>query len=73
MMEIKFSGKAIENGEVIEGDLIHNAFTINNMIVPFAIKPDRCYPVEVDPKTIGLVVCKSDLDILVKNARITGE
>ena len=53
MREIKFRGKRKDNGEWIYGDLVHNAFDGTCRTIPIGIQPDHCYPIEVDPETIG--------------------
>lgn len=53
MREIKFRGKRINNGEWIKGDLVHNAFNGTSGIIAVGIQKNMCYPVEVDPKTVG--------------------
>jgi len=52
MREIKFRGKSKLTKTWIYGDLVHNAFD-GFYIVDVAIKPDRCFPIEVDPETVG--------------------
>jgi uncharacterized phage protein (TIGR01671 family) len=51
--EIKFRGKRIDNGEWVYGYLVGKAFDGTSKIIDIGIQKDGCYPVEVDPETVG--------------------
>lgn len=48
-----FRGKRTDNGEWVEGDLIHSAISAFSKIISVGIKMDGYYPIEVHPDTIG--------------------
>lgn len=51
--QILFRGKRVDNGEWIEGDLVHDAFDGISQIIRVGIVMKNCYPVEVIPETVG--------------------
>jgi hypothetical protein len=53
MNKILFRGKSTENGEWIKGSYVEDDIQANGIIAKHAIKPAGCYPIEIDPKTLG--------------------
>lgn len=53
MREIKFRGICLETRKWVYGNIVTNCIDANSRIIAFGIKQDGCYPVEVNPETIG--------------------
>lgn len=53
MREIKFRGKRVDNGEWVHGFLIKYAFDGTSKTIHVGIQKEGCYPIEIDPETIG--------------------
>lgn len=57
MRTIKFRGKRIDNGEWIEGDLVHKYWLQGDYFMETAIRyligELYSFPIEVDPETVG--------------------
>ena len=53
MREIIFRGRRVDNGELVEGDLVHNTFDGASRDIAIGIQEKGCYPVEVLPETVG--------------------
>lgn len=55
--EILFRGKRIDNGEWIEGDLLHDYWMGDNTFIPFSIRYKingiYSFPITVIPETVG--------------------
>lgn len=58
-MKYLFGGKRVDNGEWVEGDLVHDAFDGTSKTIPIGIRYKwngvYCYPVEVLPETVSLI------------------
>lgn len=54
-MSYLFKANRLDTEEEVLGDLVHSALTAESRTVPVGIKPDGCYPVEVDPATVELI------------------
>lgn len=56
MRQIKFKAKRIDNGEWVEGDLVHNSFDGSSKNIEIGIRVSNGihynFPVEVDPSTV---------------------
>lgn len=52
METILFRAKRLDNGEWIQGSYVKDAYTPNK-IIEHGIQEPRCYPVEIDPETLG--------------------
>lgn len=53
MSTIKFRAKRLDNNEWIEGFYVEGCYQANNMLAEHGIIQPNCYPVAIDPKTLG--------------------
>jgi hypothetical protein len=60
MGKILFRAKRLDNGEWIKGFYAEGMYQANNMLAEHCIIQSNCYPVAIDPKTLGQY--RQDLD-----------
>jgi hypothetical protein len=53
MEKILFRGMRTDNGEWVKGFYVEDALQANNLIAKSAIQPNGCYPIEINPETLG--------------------
>lgn len=53
METIRFRAKRLDNNQWIEGFYVEQVLQANSMIAEHAIMQPNCYPVAIDPKTLG--------------------